>query len=96
MINPWKTWFDSMLFAGEAQAVIALRMMRLAGGGALANAEAQRMVTEKLAAVAAAQAAAGLALATGQSPKVAMRRAMTPIRKRMRANRRRLGRARQP
>ncbi len=94
MINPWKAWLDAAIFAGEAQTVIAMRMMRLAGGGALANAEAQRMVTEKLAAFAAAQAAAGVALAAGKRPKVAMTRAMTPIRKRMRANRRRLGRAR--
>ena len=36
------------MLALEAQSVIALRLMRIAGGGALARSEATRMVTEKV------------------------------------------------
>jgi hypothetical protein len=48
MLNPWvsfgmKAWQIGL----EAQSVIALRMMRLATGGARAEAEASRMVTGK-------------------------------------------------
>jgi hypothetical protein len=48
MFNPWmslgmKAWQIGL----EAQSVIILRMLRLAAGGARAEAEASRMVTEK-------------------------------------------------
>ena len=47
MFNPWlsfglKAWQVGL----EAQSVIALRMLRLAAGGARAETEASRMVTE--------------------------------------------------
>jgi hypothetical protein len=49
MFNPWmslamKAWQIGL----EAQSVIILRMLRLAAGGARAEAEANRMVTEKI------------------------------------------------
>jgi hypothetical protein len=44
MIVRWfKMAVDTALLAIEAQTVIALRMARLAGGGAIAAAEAERM-----------------------------------------------------
>ena len=42
----------------DANVVVAMRLMRLAAGGALAQREAQRMVAEKITAIAEAQAAA--------------------------------------
>ncbi len=42
----------------EAQGVIALRMLRLAAGGARAEAESSRMMTEKILAAGEAQVAA--------------------------------------
>jgi hypothetical protein len=50
------------------------------------------MVTEKVGAFSAAQAAAALALTAGQSLDVAARRAAAPIKQHVRANRRRLTR----
>jgi hypothetical protein len=50
------------------------------------------MVAEKAAAMLEAQAAAGMALATGASRDAAVRKALTPIRRRVKANRRRLTR----
>ena len=48
MFPTWmRLMFESSLLGLEAQRVIALRMMALAGGGSRAQAEAQRMITEK-------------------------------------------------
>jgi hypothetical protein len=52
----FKGWCDIALLAVESQHVMALRLLRLSTGGARANSEAQRMVTEK--ATAAVEAAA--------------------------------------
>jgi hypothetical protein len=55
---------------------MALRMMRLAAGGALATREANRMVVEKAAAIAEAQCAAAAALAGARGPSIAAKRAL--------------------
>jgi len=68
----------------EAQVVMALRMMRFAGGGAIAQTEATRMVTEKGAAL--LEAASTLAMG-GSAQKV-----VRGYRTRVRANKRRLTR----
>jgi hypothetical protein len=94
MIKLWRNWIEAGRFATDVQWVIGLRMLRLASGGPVAAAEAQRMVTEKVDALGAAQAAAGLALGAGMSLDQAIVRAAAPIKKRVRANRRRLGRGR--
>lgn len=91
--NSWHSWFDAARFGYEVQTVIAYRMMRLASGGSLANTEAQRMVMEKMTAMAEAQTQAVLALASGASFGAAMTQAMIPVRRRVRANRRRLSKS---
>ena len=78
----------------EAQWVVALRLARIAGGGALGQREANRMVIEKTAAVIEAQMAAAAALMTGRSPKIAAKRAFGTYGRAVRANRRRLSRPR--
>jgi hypothetical protein len=55
----------------DAQEVMALRLLRLSGGGAAGRAEAQRMINEKMAAVSEAQLAAATAALTGDGPKLA-------------------------
>jgi hypothetical protein len=76
----------------EAQNVMALRLMRLATGGALAQSESTRMVSEKLFALGEAQAAAVLAtMRGGGSPRVA-KKVLGVYKKRVRGNRRRLTR----
>ncbi len=88
--DPWTTLaFDSWSLGMEASAVIGLRLMKLAAGGAAAQTEAQLMVGEKV--------AAGLALPmlamTGQlgasGPAIASG-SLAHLRKKVRANRRRL------
>ena len=93
MFNPW---FDVALKAiqlgVEAQSVIALRMVRLAAGGALAQSEAQRMVMEKIAAVAEAQTAVAAGILNGHEDHVVANKALGTFKKRVRANKRRLSR----
>lgn len=90
--NPWLdlTWRAFELGA-EAQTVIALRMMKLASGGAAATAEMERMVTEKVEAAMVAQAHLASGLMTGAGAE-GPRRAMAHYRRKVRANRRRLSR----
>jgi hypothetical protein len=80
---PWiKLQSDMLLAGGEAQRVIALRLMKLSRGGPAAVREANQMVAEKM----AAHAQAALTLAVGGSPEKVLRRYRTI----MRANEKRL------
>jgi hypothetical protein len=93
MFNPWmslamKAWQIGL----EAQSVIILRMLRLAAGGARAEAEASRMVTEKILAAGEAQMGAATAAMRGHKKHVVVGKAVNVYRKRVRANRRRLSR----
>jgi hypothetical protein len=78
-------WFSAWMLAMESNRVIALRMMKLASGGASARREAARMTSEK---VSEAYGAA-VTLATGGSNAKVMAR----YRKRVAANARRLSRS---
>ena len=77
---------DTAMLAFESQQVIALRCAMFATGGSAAQAEAQRMVTEKF--MAAGEAA--LLVATGGTPAGIV----AGYRSRVRANARRLSRVR--
>ena len=86
MFTHWmKLSSDMMQASFEAQRVIALRMAKLAKGGAAAETESHLMVTEKM----TAAMEAGAALASGKSPQSVVRRYRTI----MRANQRRLSRS---
>jgi hypothetical protein len=93
MFNPWfALTFKTLQLGIDAQSVIALRMMRLASGGARAQAEMTRMVSEKAAAIAEAQVAATGAVMTGRKDHVAAGKALKVFTKRVKANKRRLSR----
>lgn len=83
---------DLMQLGAEASGVMALRMMKLAAGGAAAAAEAELMVTEKVRAAAEVQARAWSSAMSG-APHMAPTRAVAHYRSKVRANRRRLSRA---
>jgi hypothetical protein len=87
MFDVWRDWIDVSLLAAEAQAVVALRMMRIASGGPRAAAETHRMVSEKFAALSAAKAAATSALVRGSGPTKVMRSALAPVKRHVRNNR---------
>ena len=88
--NPWlgigmSAWSLSM----EATAVIGLRTLKLAAGGPAGEAEARRMVSEKIDAGVALQALA-LTGALGFTPHTAAAKTLAHYRRKVRANRRRL------
>jgi hypothetical protein len=68
--------FQMMLLGMEAQAVIGLRMRKIAGGGPAAIIEAQRMIAEKTAALAEAAAT----LMGGGSAQTVVRRYRSHVR----------------
>jgi hypothetical protein len=93
VFNPWFALSLKAVQMGvEAQSVIALRMLRLALGGARGEAETTRMVTEKVAAAVEAQTVAAVAAMTGRQPHTVADKALGVFKKRVRANNRRLKR----
>jgi hypothetical protein len=93
MINPWVPLiFNTMRLGVEAQSVIALRMMRFAAGGVTAQNEARRMIADKVAASVEAQAVAASSLASGQRDTVVAGKVLRVVKRRVRANKRRLSR----
>ena len=77
----------------EAQTVVGLRMMGMAGLRPAAAGETVRMVTEKQAAFAEAGLAMTKALMRGAGPVAAMEAGLKPIGRTTRANSRRLSKA---
>lgn len=67
-----------------------LRCLRIAQGGAKAESETMRMMTEKVAALAEAQVTATAAALTGSKNQAIAKRALGAYAKRVRRNRRRL------
>jgi hypothetical protein len=91
--NPWlRIGFDAWRLGVEASAVIGLRTLKIAAGGAAGDAEARRMVSEKLAAAAELQTKA-LAGGLGLTSAAMASRTLSHYRRKVRANRRRLSKA---
>jgi hypothetical protein len=89
-MNTWLRLNMSMMQLGaEAGGVMALRMMKLAAGGAAATAEAELMVSEKILAAAEIQRNAWTAAFTGAAH-LTPQRTIAHYRRKVRANRRRL------
>ncbi len=86
VINFWTNWYEAVRFSCEAQAVISARLLLFASGDPGAAAEAGRMIAEKVAAFADAQAAAEQALAQGHGIYEAAEQAYLPLRHRVHAN----------
>ena len=84
------TALRGMWLAVEAQQVIALRLMKLAMGGPAAKREAHRMVAEKVDAASKAAAITAAAVARG-APDGGADAVVRMLRRRVRANRKRLG-----
>ena len=88
----WRAGIEGWLLGVESASVIALRLAKLAAGGAPATAEGRRMLSEKIAAGGALQARA-LTGRLGASAPAAASRTIRLYRRRVRANRRRLTKA---
>ena len=93
MFNPWfSVIFKTMQLGFESQNVIALRMMRFATGGATASTEARHMIADKIVAGVEAQAVAASSIASGHKDTVVAGKILRVLKKRVRANKRRLSR----
>ena len=91
--NPWLgVALDAWSLGAESSAVMGLRMLKLAAGGAAAELEAQRMVSEKLEAALTLQTLA-LTGGLGVTPHGAAAKSVAHYRRKVRANRRRLQKA---
>jgi hypothetical protein len=88
----WLLGWQTSVMLAESQAVIAMRLMGLAGVWAVGPSETLRMVSEKPAAYARAAEAAGRAAFAGKSPHQVAGAALKPLRRKTRANSRRLAR----
>ncbi|WP_413989976.1 hypothetical protein ACMDCR_29275 [Labrys okinawensis] len=92
LFGPWLDNYNSIIKLNvEAQEVVSLRVMKLAYGGRRSEIETQRMISEKLAALAVAQIGMLKDIATGQGL-LAPGRAITVFQRQVSANRRRLSR----
>src|SRR5262245_6076392 len=92
VLNPWHAYIRAAQVGWDANVVVAMRLMRLAARGALAQREAQRMVAEKVTAIAEAQAAAVAKMIMGGGMAAATKSASAVYRRKVRANQRRLTR----
>ena len=87
--DPWpRLMFDASLLWAEAGTVMMLRGWRMMAGGAAAEREAVRMLSEKV--EAGFEFAGAVASGKVTTPEGAARKAMGVLGKRVRANRRRL------
>ncbi len=87
--NPWlKLTYDAIQLGMEAQTVIGLRVMKAMTGGPGANAEASRMITEKIEATMELQTS--LMANALNEPHVGATKAVAMYRKKVQANRKRL------
>jgi hypothetical protein len=91
--NPVRLWANAMqagFMMAEAQTVIAMRLMGMAGVWSVAPSERHRMVSEKVHAAARSATEAGHAMLRGHSPDQIVAAALRPYRQKTRANSRRL------
>ncbi|MGI1661219.1 antifreeze protein [Palleronia sp. KMU-117] len=91
-VDWWLLGWQTSVMLTEAQAVIAMRLMGLAGVWTVTPSETLRMVTEKPVAYARAAEAAGRAAFAGKAPHLIAGAALKPVRRKTRANSRRLAR----
>lgn len=90
MGNPWmRLGMNAWALGLESSAVIGLRTLKIAAGGAEAQAETRRMVSEKVDSVMALQMLA-MTGGLGATPHRAASRTVAHYRRKVRANRRRL------
>jgi len=90
--NPWfGIGLDAWSLGLEASAVMGLRAMKIAQGGPASQAEAERMISEKVEAALDLQLRA-LTGGLGGTPASASARTLAHYRRKVRANRRRLSR----
>ena len=93
IVTPMDYWKNAMQIGfvlAEAQGVIAMRLMGLAGFWSVPKTENKRMLNEKVFAFVKGTTDASFAAAAGKSPDIVAALAIKPIRQATRANHKRL------
>ncbi|MEM7721798.1 MAG: antifreeze protein [Pseudomonadota bacterium] len=93
--DPWALWsvgLNTWFLMAEAQAVIAMRMMGMAGYWNVTPTEDARMITEKMVAFPQAMLACSHAALSGKSSHEVAQATLRPLRRKTRSNARRLAR----
>ena len=91
-LNAFRTVLDATQLLAEAQMVIGMRMMGVAGLWSVTPTETARMMSEKMPAFSEANLAAFSAAISGRRPDEVAAAWLKPISRRTRANSRRLSR----
>ena len=86
MADFWTNWLEAVRFSCEAQGVISARLLLFASGAPNAMVEAERMISEKIAAFTDAHQVAEQALANGLGLYEAAERAYQPFKRCVHAN----------
>lgn len=89
----WQSGFDAWRLLTEAQTVIALRMMGMAGLWTLSDGETTRMFTEKHQAFAQSALDGTRAAMRGAPPEAVLAAVVRPLGRKTSANAKRLGRS---
>lgn len=92
MLPPWTDPFAFARYSLAVNAVVAIRLARLAGGGPGVATEFQRMIGEKVVAAVQSGMAASRASMLGAEPLAVAAAGFRPYAKALGANRRRLAR----
>lgn len=91
MFNPWLALtFQATRLTWEAPGVMALRMMKFAGGGSTTQSEASVMIPEKAATFSEAQVVATPAVPAGSNGARTAKKVLNVNKNRVRSNKRRL------
>ena len=89
MLNPWLALtFQAVRLTCEAQGTMALRLMKLAGGGTPAQSEANDMSAEKVRAPAEAQPVAATSMRKGRNGALTGKQVSNTSKKKVRAKER--------
>ena len=84
-------WMNMSMLMVETASVMTMRMMGMAGLWSVTKSENDRMVSEKSSAFLDSAAAASMATISGKRPDEVINAAVKPLRRKTRANARRLG-----
>ena len=93
-VTPFDLYYTSSRLwwlCAEASTVMTMRMMGMAGLWSVTKSENDRMVSEKSSAFLDSATAASIATMSGKRPDEVMNAAVKPLRRKTRANARRLG-----
>ncbi|MCR8827058.1 hypothetical protein [Pseudosulfitobacter koreensis] len=90
-VELYVSWMNASMLMVETASVMTMRMMGMAGTWSVTKSENDRMMSEKPTAFLDSAVAGSMAVMSGKRPDEVMNAALRPLRRKTRANARRLG-----